>query len=61
MTRGDILGHGIYAHGNIGKQNTFVSIFKSIVFYEYVLINKTSYCFKYIYDLRCIFSDIHVM
>ena len=38
MTRGDILGHGIYAHGNISKQNTFVSIFKSIVFYEYLLI-----------------------
>ena len=41
MTRGDILGHGIYAHENICKQNTFVSIFKSIVFYEYELINNT--------------------
>ena len=40
MTRGDILGHGIYAHGNICKQNKFVSIFKSIVFYEYLLIKR---------------------
>ena len=38
MTRGDILGHRIYAHGNICKQNTFVSIFKSFVFYVIFLI-----------------------
>ena len=43
MTRGDILGHRIYAHGNICKQNTFVSIFKSIVFYECLQIKTVRY------------------
>ena len=42
MTRGDILGHRIYAHGNICKQNTFVSILKSIAFYVYLLIKNSS-------------------